>query len=297
MDSKKKRPIIKDEMGVIMDMMNGKFVSDADGGWKTINGTHVFIEGGEITKGPAALKGRKGSSGNTSSSESKGGSSSGKNSELSDLSDEELGDRVEKYSNLADRALHHRDRVQYRKEAEMYRKEIWRRRDAEGDLKKQTFKQGNYKDPETGIDYSIDKNGNRVVPKLGLSQVQQDISREDGTSTFWTVRGGKRVEYKTQKGENVDANYEKIMGRLGVDPYSTAVKVASVGAKSANKGAKPAGEKVDVSNGFPKTVKFDGAEYHKAEEMTNGARSYVRWDDSNNAQYITVNKKGEIERN
>ena len=87
------------------------------------------------------------------------------------------------------------------------------------------------------------------------------------------------------------------MGRLGVDPYSTAVKVASVGAKSANKGAKPAGEKVDVSNGFPKTVKFDGAEYHKAEEMTNGARSYVRWDDSNNAQYITVNKKGEIERN
>ena len=49
----------KDEMSIVMDMMNGKFTSDEDGAWKTINGAHVFIEGGEITKGPAALTGKK----------------------------------------------------------------------------------------------------------------------------------------------------------------------------------------------------------------------------------------------
>lgn len=54
---------------------------------------------------------------------------------------------------------------------------------------------------------------------------------------------------------------------------------------------------VDISSGFPKSVKYDGDEYYKAEEMSNGARSYVRWDDSNNAQYITVGKNGKIERN
>lgn len=45
-------------------------VGDEDGAWKTINGTHVFIEGGEITKGPSALTGRK-----STGSKSAGGSS------------------------------------------------------------------------------------------------------------------------------------------------------------------------------------------------------------------------------
>ena len=30
---------------------------------------------------------------------------------------------------------------------------------------------------------------------------------------------------------------------------------------------------------------------------SDGSKSYVRWDDNNNAQYITVSRKGEIERN
>lgn len=54
----------KKEMKLVMDMTAGVF--DEDGSWKTINGTHVFIEGGEITKGPAALTGGK-SSGKKSS--------------------------------------------------------------------------------------------------------------------------------------------------------------------------------------------------------------------------------------
>ena len=48
---------------------------------------------------------------------------------------------------------------------------------------------------------------------------------------------------------------------------------------------------------FPKTVKFDGKEYYKGDEMTGGAYSYVRWDENNNEQYITVQKNGKIERN
>ena len=44
-------------------------------------------------------------------------------------------------------------------------------------------------------------------------------------------------------------------------------------------------------------MKYDGAEYYKAEEFSDGSKSYVRWDDNNNAQYITVSRKGEIERN
>lgn len=58
-----------------------------------------------------------------------------------------------------------------------------------------------------------------------------------------------------------------------------------------------ASNKVDISKGFPKFVKYDGEEYYKGQEMTGGAWSYVRWDDDNNEQYITVNSKGEIERN
>lgn len=66
------------------------------------------------------------------------------------------------------------------------------------------------------------------------------------------------------------------------------------GKRRSNKGGS---SKVDVSKGFPKTVKYDGQEWYKGEEMTGGARSYMRWDENNNEQYITVQKNGEIESN
>lgn len=49
--------VVTEDMSKVMDMTYGVF--DEDGAWKTINGAHVYIEGGEITKGPAALTGKK----------------------------------------------------------------------------------------------------------------------------------------------------------------------------------------------------------------------------------------------
>ena len=56
-------------------------------------------------------------------------------------------------------------------------------------------------------------------------------------------------------------------------------------------------EKIDLSKGFPRWVKFEGEEYYKEGEMSDGAWSYVRWDSRGNAQYIVVDKNGNIERN
>ena len=54
---------------------------------------------------------------------------------------------------------------------------------------------------------------------------------------------------------------------------------------------------------FPKFVKYEGEEYYNLgaageKEMSEGgpAQVYVRWDDDDNEQYISVNMYGEIER-
>lgn len=54
---------------------------------------------------------------------------------------------------------------------------------------------------------------------------------------------------------------------------------------------------------FPETVKYDGEEYYNAGHnghMTTSsggkAQSYVRWDDNNDEQYVSMNDHGEIER-
>lgn len=67
---------------------------------------------------------------------------------------------------------------------------------------------------------------------------------------------------------------------------------------------KPAGgAKYSSYSDFPKTVKYDGEEYYNAGKnghMTTSrggkAQSYVRWDDNNDEQYISMNDHGEIER-
>ena len=54
---------------------------------------------------------------------------------------------------------------------------------------------------------------------------------------------------------------------------------------------------------FPKTVTYEGEEYynegskgHMSTSSGGKAQSYVRWDDNNDEQYISVNERGEIER-
>lgn len=76
----------KKEYALIERMMNGQYTTDDDG-WKTINGTHVLIEGGSITKGPERLrnlgKSSGGSKSSSGSSKSSGGSKSSSGSESS----------------------------------------------------------------------------------------------------------------------------------------------------------------------------------------------------------------------
>lgn len=89
---------------------------------------------------------------------------------------------------------------------------------------KGSYKPGQHKDDDTGVEFEVNEQGNRWVSKFKTDQVQADISRKDGSTTFWTIRGGKRVEYKLSANEDPDENYGKIMKRLGVDPDDVFVK-------------------------------------------------------------------------
>lgn len=60
-----------DEMNLVNSMLMGNFTGDEDR-WVTINGTHVFIENGEISKGPSALTGKKSTKGSSGAVNGKG---------------------------------------------------------------------------------------------------------------------------------------------------------------------------------------------------------------------------------
>lgn len=232
---------------IIQGMMVGQFTADDDH-WVTINGTHVLIgEGGEIKGGPDGIKKHY--------ANKSGGSKKGEANERElHKSGENVSQILKEYKELGARkrdadgnftmpdgskvsAKEYDAKVKslmkrYNDEVEKQRKlgvgptgsrdpKVNRLFEdpSKSDKASETFKPGNHTDKATGVKFDVDKNGNRVIPDLG-PQVQVDISREDGSQTFWTVRGGKRKEYKVPKGMDVDApgNYKKIMKSLGLDP-------------------------------------------------------------------------------
>lgn len=233
--------VVTEDMSKVMDMTYGVF--DEDGAWKTINGAHVYIEGGEITKGPAALTGKKSEGKKSAKPKAKEGAKTNKESNFPSREDSD-GTR-------------------------------W----IKGKVDGQSFEAKVY--PE-GSMYGI----------LGGSVSKLEIRDKNNKVVIGYDRGD-------WYGNETAAN-KKLADKIA-DHYDEGIKrsrlIDRLDKRENGKTSKVKGDKVDVSKGFPKIVKYDGAEYYKAEEFSDGSKSYVRWDDNNNAQYITVSRKGEIERN
>lgn len=207
----------EDEMKLVMDMTSGVFDDD---GWKTINGTHVLIEGGEITKGPSALTGQKSTGKKSSASKTHTEASLKRMTKAQIL--HELQSLGSSYDELETTSKESLINMVLKKQNENSSGSKASSSTKSAGSSKASYKAGSYEDK--GVKFEIDAKGNRVAPGGSVPQVQVDISRTDGSQTFWTIRNGQRVEKTVPRSANLDKEMPKAIKALGLNMDDCYVK-------------------------------------------------------------------------